>query len=159
MAVIYGLVHGESKRVYVGCTKGKVAKRLREHRCLLRAGKHAEPELQRDWTAYGEQSFTMEVLEEIGDPLAERRTSEKRWMEHFKELGLLYNRNLCSFEVSPEAMAKGIEASRHVSGNRWTAEANEKRRLAQLGKPKGQGAKISATKRARREARQAKEIV
>jgi hypothetical protein len=159
MAVIYGLVHGESKRVYVGCTKGKVAKRLREHRCLLKAGKHAEPELQRDWAAHGEQSFTMMVLEEVGDSISDRRDAEKKWMKNFNDRGLLYNRNLCSFELSPEATAMGIEASRHVQGRRWTPEANEKRRLAQLGKPKGQGAKISATKRAKREARQAKEIV
>lgn len=159
MAVIYGLVNCVSRRVYVGCTRNKAAKRLREHRCLLRAGKHKEPDLQKEWMEHGEQSFSVCILEQIDDSLVTRRSAEKRWMRHFDEQGLLYNRNLCSFEVSPEAARLGIEASRHVIGKRWTPKTNEKRRLAQLGKPKGHGAKISATKQKRRESRQSKDIV
>jgi tRNA(His) 5'-end guanylyltransferase len=71
-------------------------------------------------------------------------------MNRYDGLGLLYNKAIVSFELKPEWATKGVENSRHSVGNRWTPEANMKRRLAQLGKPKGHGAKISATKQAKK---------
>lgn len=64
--------------------------------------------------------------------------------------GRLYNRHRVSFSLLPEAKAKGVLAAHKERGLRWTPEANLKRSLAQKGKPKGHGAKISATKRAKR---------
>lgn len=164
MAAIYGIVHLASMKTLVGSvgdgrantirlyksTKAKLSKRFREHRCLLNKGKHAEPELQSDWDQYGSQAFAMRLLEEIEGSVESKRKAEHRWMANLNEQGLLYNQSRLAYELSPEAIRKGVEASRHVIGNRWTPEANEKRRLAQLGKPKGHGAKISATKRAKR---------
>ena len=92
----------------------------------------------------------MRLLEEIEGSVESKRKAEHRWMANLNEAGLLYNQSRLAYELSPEAIKKGVEASRHVIGNRWTPEANLKRRLAQLGKPKGHGAKISATKRAKR---------
>ncbi len=72
-------------------------------------------------------------------------------MQRFKDAGLLYNENMASFEPSVKGMAQGrINIANARIGNRWSAEANLKRSLSQRGKPKGHGAKISATKRARK---------
>lgn len=153
MAIIYALIHAQSFKHYIGCTKGKLAKRMREHRCLLNAGKHTCKPLQEDWTRYGESAFVAKIYDELPPDasLRDKRGRELYRMNALKDAGLLYNEHIVSFAPTPEATRKGIEASRHVAGNRWTPEANLKRSLAQKGKPKGHGAKISATKRARKQ--------
>jgi hypothetical protein len=148
MAKIYALKNMMTGEAYIGCTKGKIAKRLREHRCLLRSGKHTCKPLQEAWDTHGETSFSMIVEDECADDLASRRAAELRAMERYS--WRQYNEEMNSFRPTNEAIRKGIEASRHVVGNRWTPEANLKRSLAQKGKPKGHGAKISATKQARK---------
>lgn len=147
MAQVYVLKFPHSSFVYVGCTRGGLAKRLREHRCLLRAGKHTCTALQ---IVFDQGPGEIDIASALhcADDLHSRRSSELAVMEWFGDR-LLNDKN--SFKPTPEAIAKGIEASRTVKGNRWTPEANEKRRLAQLGKPKGHGAKISATKQARKD--------
>lgn len=147
MAMIYALyIHGHSG-LYIGCTRGKIAKRVREHRCLLKAGKHTCAPLQKVWNDMPHPEVFALEWAECEDDLVSRRAAELAAMDQVGDR-LLNDRN--SFQPTPEAIRKGIEASRHVTGRRWTPEANEKRRLAQLGKPKGHGAKISATKQARK---------
>jgi group I intron endonuclease len=154
MAVIYGLVHIASGKMYVGCTAGKPAKRFREHRCLLNNGKHTSAKIQAVWSLDGSEAFKFDILEDLGHNASfeRRKAAEQRWIDAMDAKGLLYNAYRVAFSMPREVTQMGIEASRHVAGNRWTPEANEKRRQAQLGKPKGHGAKISATKRARRAA-------
>ena len=151
MVTIYALECGATGMGYVGCTAGKLGKRMREHRCLLNQKKHTAARMQRDWDRYGSNAFYLKTLETLppDSTVAVKREAELRWMAKYRLEGRLYNTNQTSFALSPEAIAKGVEASRTSIGNRWSAEANLKRRLSQLGKPKGHGAKISATKRAR----------
>lgn len=155
MAMIYALLTpGKQPRAYVGCTKGKLAKRWREHRCLLKAGRHTCRRLQDDWanSTFVQEYLVPVVLEVLPDgaDTALKRERELHWMQKFSDTGLLYNEHLVSFAPTPEATRRGVEASRHVEGRKRSPEANLKRSLAQKGKPKGHGAKISATKRARR---------
>lgn len=63
-AGVYAIRHPASGRVYVG-SSGHIAKRWREHRCALRAGKHHNAHLQRLWNKYGEESLAWEVLETV----------------------------------------------------------------------------------------------
>lgn len=152
MAAIYALLCKETTKAYIGCTKGKLAKRLREHRCLLNSGGHSCRGLQADWSRLGEISFAMQMVEQLPPdaPVAMKRERELYWMAWFDDCGRLYNENRNSFAPTKEATLKGIEASRHVEGRKRSPEANLKRSLAQKGKPKGHGAKISATKQARK---------
>ena len=154
MAVIYGIVHIDSGKAYVGRTKGKPAKRFREHRCLLRNGKHTSYRLQQDFDAHGESAFRFEILQHLGDNVAMERLkkAEQAWIDHTNASGLLYNTYTRADGAQMEYLRRAIDASRTSTGNRWTPETNERRSLAQLGKPKGHGAKISATKRAKRAA-------
>jgi group I intron endonuclease len=147
MIVIYAIYCLENKMCYVGSTR-KLAKRFREHRCLLRAGKHACKRLQSDWTEKHESRFRVLVLEHV-ETLDERRKAEVRWMSYFKGHDLLYNDHLISMQPTEEARIRGVANAHNEPGNRWTPEVNLRRRLAQLGIPKGHGAKISATKQAR----------
>ncbi len=150
MVTIYALECASTKEAYVGCTSGKIGKRMREHRCLLKAGKHSSL-LQQRWNELASE-FQMRPIEILPSSasLIEKRERELYWLRWYDKRGLLLNHSAeASFRPTNEAITKGIEASRHVAGNRWTPEANMKRRLAQLGIPKGHGAKISATKRAK----------
>lgn len=149
MAVVYALECSVNGFAYIGVTTGKLAKRFREHRCLCKTGKHHAKLLTADWNLYGESAFAMKVLEETE---YQHRGShcevEQKWIDHYAALGKLYNAHTRSAGLGGETTKKGVEASRKMP-RVWSAETNLKRRLAQLGKPKGHGAKISATKRAK----------
>ena len=156
MVTIYALTCLQNGKAYIGCTAAKPSKRFREHRCLLNARVHSEPDLQADWTRYGEAMFRMESVYELeaDSDVHAKRAAETNAMQAFKRHGLLYNRNEASFAPSRNGLAQGMQNLRTAPvGNRWSPEANLKRSLAQRGKPKGHGAKISATKRAQRAVR------
>lgn len=151
MVTVYALKCEETGEVYVGCTAGKLGKRMREHRCLLRAGKHTAVRLQRLWDRLGPSGFRMEVLEALPKDAGtvQKRERELHWMHTLLSQGRLLNEHLISYRPTHQAIEKGVANAQKSPGKRWAPEANEKRRLAQLGVPKGHGAKISATKRAR----------
>lgn len=152
MAVVYAVVCSMSGKAYVGYTGGKLSKRLREHRCLCNIKKHHSPKFQEEAELYGFESFSIISLQEVDNntTLETKRKAELKWIEFYDEKGLLLNEAKVSFAPTPEATRKGIEASRTVAGRRWTAEANKARSDAQKGIPKNHGAKISATKRAKK---------
>jgi group I intron endonuclease len=55
-------------KTYVGSTKN-VKQRIWDHQSALRRGKHANSHIQNAWNAYGEGSFTFEVLEYVEDKI------------------------------------------------------------------------------------------
>ena len=149
MVTIYGLEDASTGAAYIGCTAGRPGKRMREHRSLLKAGKHSSKRLQEAWNDHAGQ-FQMKVFETMPAEVSviEKRERELSWMKHYRVQGLLLNDNELSFRPPPDAPAKAA-AARVANGYRPSAESNMKRRLAQLGRPKGHGAKISATKQAK----------
>ena len=150
MVQIYAIKCLINDYVYVGCTKGKMQKRFREHRCLLRANSHKSTKLQFDWNKYGEDRFIIEELEKLPKDASidTKRQAELKWMKLLEDK--LYNLYLVSFRPTDEAISKGVANAHNEKGNRWTPEANLKRSLSQIGIPKGHGAKISATKKAQK---------
>lgn len=151
MAVIYALECSVNGFAYVGVTNAKLSKRLREHRCLCNNNKHHAIKLTEDWHRYGESAFTMKVLQEADySHRGSHCEAEQKWIDYYNSLGKLYNAHNSSSGLGGEITLKGVKVAHIKAGNRWTPEANEKRRLAQLGKPKGHGAKISATKQAKK---------
>lgn len=151
MAVVYAIENTVNGWAYIGVTSAKLSKRMREHRCLCRNRKHHAVKLTDDWHIYGEGAFVIKALEET--EYTHRGAfceAEQRWITHYLSQGKLYNAMEKSVGLTKDAWAKGVEASRKSTGNRWTPEANEKRSLAQIGIPKGHGAKISATKQAKK---------
>lgn len=150
MVTIYALENITTGEAYIGCTAGKLGKRMREHRCLLNAGKHAAKRLQAAWNAKGPEGFRLFPLETMASDsgVINKRERELSWMKAYQSKGLLYNDNTTSFQPTPEAIAKGVAIAARTRGPQ-SAESNEKRRLAQLGRPKakGHGAKVSETKK------------
>lgn len=150
MATIYGIQCVVNGWTYVGCTSCKLAKRMREHRCLLNKRQHASPKMTGDWHEFGRDKFiTLELETLAGDCTVEvKRDAEKRWMAHFQNLGALYNPNLQSFGPEPEKARLRIAAYNAKPRNPHSAEHKEKIRLGNLGKHGGPNPKVSATKKA-----------
>lgn len=132
MATIYGLTCHVTNKIYVGISKD-ISKRFREHRSLLRHGKHFEPELQNDWIKYGEGQFYMSVLQDLPEmaTMVEKQQAEVGWMD--KNGDRLYN-------------SRRIGLHQTGLGKKQSLETRKKRSMATLGIPKNHGAKISATK-------------
>ena len=148
MPMIYAIVNKSNGFAYIGCTKGKLNKRMREHRCLLNQGKHLATQMQADWDRDGEEGFDIIEVEKLADDASvlDKRVRELYWMQRYQDK--LYNAHQVSFAPTKAAIAKGVANAHKEPGNRWTEEANRKRSEAQKGKPKGHGDKISATKKA-----------
>lgn len=148
MIKIYALKNLVSGFAYIGCTKYKLSKRMREHRCLLKANKHAEPLLQEAWNLLGESWFSIVELELLPSDASviQKRERELHWMKVYSDYGLLFNSNRNSFQPTKKAIEKA-QAVYSNKGRKQSAEEIQKRRLAQLGKPKNNGTKISETKK------------
>jgi GIY-YIG catalytic domain len=147
MVLIYALVNKFNRKAYVGCTKYGLAKRMREHRCLLKQGKHASKSLQADWDELGEDMFETVIHEQLPEDcsVVDKREAELRWMKAYGHL--LYNENQTSFRPTDEAIRKGIAIrAANLMGSKQSEETKHKRRIAQLGIPKNHGDKIRATK-------------
>ena len=150
MVTIYALTCLANGKAYIGCTRGKIAKRFREHRCKLKSLSHSENLLLHDWLLYGEQAFSMEVVMELEDDVSLHvlRAMEMYTMSRYKADGLLYNNNEACFMPTRAAIEKSARMQVNF-GRKQTPESNLKRSLAQKGIPKNHGHKISATKRAK----------
>lgn len=154
MVTIYVLRCTHTNQCYVGCTAGKIGKRMREHRSLLNHNKHSERVLQLLWNEYGNEGFRMETITTLAKDVdvIGKRKAEIEAMEYYESKGLLLNGNKASF--SPPASAHSPEATRKAmrtrlkNGNRHiTKESNLKRSLAQKGISHDYGHKISASKK------------
>ncbi len=149
MATIYEVVCWKTGKRYIGCTSGKLSKRMREHRCLLNKGTHSSKEMIKDWNLYGQECFEITAIQrDVPDSKDEKRKAETYWFERTPK-NQLYNISLCSFAPPKGAPALAAKA-RKANGYRPSQESNRKRREAQLGIPKNHGHKISATKRRNR---------
>lgn len=63
------------ERKYVGSSKS-LRKRIAQHFARLRRGAHDNPMLQTDWNKYGDEAFTVEILEHCSpEALIERETA------------------------------------------------------------------------------------
>ena len=90
MAVIYALTCSVNGFAYIGVTSAKLSKRLREHRCLCRSGKHHASKLTEDWLKFGESCFSMTVLEEAAySHRGAHCEAEQRWIDHYSRIGKL----------------------------------------------------------------------
>lgn len=60
---VYAILCRASGRQYTG-SSADIQKRWRQHKSMLRRGKHHSPPLQNAWNKYGEDAFEFVVLEE-----------------------------------------------------------------------------------------------
>ncbi|SDH45051.1 GIY-YIG nuclease family protein [Desulfosporosinus hippei] len=72
---IYRIRNIKNEKAYIGQSKN-ILDRWEKHKNSLRNGKHHSKSLQIEWDIYGEENFTLEVLEECEYRLFERKKSE-----------------------------------------------------------------------------------
>ena len=87
---IYRIVNLTNGMCYVGKTGCNFGDRWDSHRALLRAGKHTNGLLQKDWDKCGEENFKFEVLQKVEDT-SELNQLEIEYIKKFKDAGLSYN--------------------------------------------------------------------
>lgn len=125
MAIVYAVRNRVTGKVYIGCTKGKLNKRLREHKSMLATRCHSSVEMQQDYDAGGWELFEGVELEELPDDanVVAKRAAELYWMQEFADK--LYNCTQASFAPTPEAHAKGVAAAQLTVSARTTDLHND----------------------------------
>ena len=79
---IYKIENKENNKVYIGSSKN-IENRWKQHKSLLRCGKHHSQHLQYAWNRYGEDGFIFEIIEEnISQEELFKR--EQYWMDKFQ---------------------------------------------------------------------------
>ena len=113
MAMIYALENTVTGYAYIGCTSGNMAKRMREHRCLLRKGIHKVSLLQKDWEENSESVFVIRCIEKFDDDenVVFKRARELFWMQEYSVKGKLYNQHQVSFSGTPESLKKAVKVA------------------------------------------------
>lgn len=114
MVAIYALRNTVSGLNYVGCCGGDLAKRFREHRCLLNAGTHTATRMQSDWNRQGYKHFEILALEELraDATVVDKRVRELYWMQYFATKKLLYNAYQISYQPEEEVRKRGVAAAK-----------------------------------------------
>lgn len=79
MIGIYSIECTETGWAYVGSSK-RIAHRLADHTRALRRGRHGSVLLQRAWDKYGEDKFTVCILDVCSEP--ELLTREQFWIDN-----------------------------------------------------------------------------
>jgi group I intron endonuclease len=85
---VYLIRHIESTKVYVGSAID-VELRFKQHRSMLRRGKHHSPHLQNAWSLYGEDAFEFVIYLETLPTKTALLATEQRALDRFA--GYSYN--------------------------------------------------------------------
>ena len=72
---VYQIECLKNKKKYVGCTGRNPSSRFQRHLIELKAGRHTNVGLQKDFDLYGEDNFEFSVLDMTDD-----RHMERQWM-------------------------------------------------------------------------------
>lgn len=131
MGHIYIIAHKTLDRVYVGQTTS-LKRRFYRHRYLLTRGAHDNPGLQRDWIAFGPETFVFEVVATIPDNLL--TPVEQAWLDTLPLLGFA-TYNVCAVAESrrgvPQSEATRARISAAGKGRVVSEETRARMRIAQ----------------------------
>lgn len=155
MAVIYRITNMANGHYYIGSAES-FARREWQHKYDLKRGVHKNPRLQAAWTAYGEEMFVFEILEEVPEG---RSTFDVENTYLMKCVGQpdCYNVNVDAYvprlgiphteatkaKVSAHRKGKHAGTAHYRYGKTVSAEVREKIGATQRGKPKTPGRKVS----------------
>lgn len=103
MSYIYLIKHNDTGNCYVGSTNNKI-RRMSEHLRFLRRDRHHSPKLQNAWNKYGENSFSVELLEECD--LQVRFDREQSWISKLNSVFNIVKTADGSFRLSQETKEK-----------------------------------------------------
>ena len=116
---IYLIKNIINNKVYIGSAVN-IDKRWKEHKTLLKEGKHHSCHLQSAWDLYGEQSFAFELIEEVSNP-QDLLEHEQVYLDHYKSYEGDRGYNICKVAGSPLGVKRSEETRKKLS------EANKNR--------------------------------
>lgn len=91
---VYHIINTVNGKKYIGSTTD-IEQRKKHHFTGLRSGNHRNPDLQKDYNAYGEQAFTIEIKEECDCTKEQLRKLEQEHIDKHN-FNNLYNRSMYS---------------------------------------------------------------
>ena len=87
---IYRITNTVDGKSYIGKTGMNFGDRWDNHRAMLNAGKHSNPNLQRAWIEFGKECFEFEIIECV-DNLERLNALEIKYISQYRKDGLCYN--------------------------------------------------------------------
>lgn len=119
MKGIYKISCSQGITVYIGSSVN-IYNRWSSHKNHLKAGTHHNSNLQLDWDAYGDESFTFEILEET----SELEQQEQYWLNIFWPNCYNISKN-ANNPMASESVVKQQQASLNASGKRGNQRLTE----------------------------------
>jgi group I intron endonuclease len=161
MAVIYRITNMANGKYYIGSAES-FARREWQHKYDLKRGVHKNPRLQAAWNKYGEEMFVFEVLEEIpegGNQLQVEDGYLKKCVgqpdcyninpsAELSRLGIVLTQEIKE-NISAGRKGKHAGEDHYRYGKTVSEEVRQKIGMAQKGKPKSAGRKVSEEGRAK----------
>lgn len=98
MGTVYKILNRKNGRFYIGSSIN-IKRRWEGHKSQLRHQKHPNILLQTDWDKYKEESFSLEILEEVPNALLLEK--EEEWITREKSLAKYGNYNISATPRSP----------------------------------------------------------
>ena len=115
MRGIYIIKCAFENKVYIGSSVD-IDRRWKEHRSKLNKEAHANKQLQEDWDAYGDESFSFEILEETTNLIkAEQDYINSFWPNCYNS-----SQNAWNPQRNPETIEKGKQTTFDRYGTRST---------------------------------------
>ena len=125
---IYLIKNTINNKVYIGSAVN-FDRRWKQHRQLLKLGQHHSGHLQYAWNAYGEQSFTFDVIEEVSN-LKHLLSYEQVYLDYYKSYEGDKGYNICKVAGSSLGVKHTEEHKKKMSealkGRKHTEEARQK---------------------------------
>lgn len=132
---IYKITHIASGKVYVGLSKN-LKDRARSHWYHLRETRHANTYLQAAYNKYGEDAFTLEIVEYV--PVEKLTEREAFWISHYNSLSTGNGYNIQIPREDGKGYAMTEETKRKLSealkGKKHSEESKQRMSLAQQGR-------------------------
>ena len=110
---IYLIKNTANNKVYIGSAVN-IDKRWKEHKHLLKEGKHHSPHLQSAWNKYGKQTFKFDIIEEVSNP-EHLLAYEQVYLDYYKSYEDDKGNNIYKVAGSPFGMKHTEETRRKIS--------------------------------------------
>ena len=118
-AGIYRILNTENGKCYVGQSRN-LNKRIADHKCLLRTGRHPNQRLQHAFKKYGEAAFLFTIEIECEDP------GDLDYIEMMFISGeATFDDNIAAYNICKES-TRGMTGRRHTEETRRKIAANRK---------------------------------
>ena len=111
---IYLIKNIQNNKVYVGSALN-IDKRWKQHKNHLKRGKHHSCHLQSAWDKYGEQSFKLEIIQEVFIP-EHLLAYEQVYLDYYKSYEIDKGYNICKVAGSPLGVKQSEETINNKSG-------------------------------------------